>query len=350
MLEATLNGVDLFGEPIRRAVSGPVAERFGFPPFSVLDARHGDWQERKRAWLAIGIKSEVSRQGVATAPGGGGSGCWLGGKKTASSEKFMGHETRSEENTGISVFDPTLCECIYRWFSPEGGQVVDPFAGGSVRGIVAGMLGVRYWGCDLRQEQIDANYKQANAIAPDPRPVWVCGDAMTALDAAPEADLVFSCPPYGDLERYSDDPADLSAMEWHTFKAAYGRIILRAVKRLKPDRFACFVVGDFRDKRGFYRDFVSGTIAAFRDAGAELYNEGILVTSVGSACLRVTKHFNAGRKFAKTHQNVLVFCKGDWRKAAAACMPNPALEHPPRFGGGSAPSGCSVSESTGGSK
>ena len=304
-LEATLNGVDLFGEPIRRKVSGPVAERFGFPPFSVLDARAGEWQERKRAWLSVGILSEIGRTATDA----------VGGLFAAMNE-YDGGGGRKEHST--SIFDPTLCECIYRWFSAPGAQVVDPFAGGSVRGIVAGMLGRRYWGCDLRQEQIDANNAQADEIEPDVRPAWVCGDALNVLDAAPDADLVFSCPPYGDLERYSDDPSDLSTMEWHTFKAAYGRIILRAVKRLKQDRFACFVVGDFRDTRGFYRDFVSGTIAAFRDAGAELYNEAILITSVGSACMRVTKQFEAGRKFAKTHQNVLVFCKGDWRKASSA--------------------------------
>ena len=294
MLEATLNGVDLFGEPIRRKATGPVAERFGFPPFSVLDARQGEWQDRKRAWASVGIQGEIGRDATQAV----GS---LFSSMNEYDQALGGNGGRVEATT--SIFDPTLCECAYRWFSREGHQVVDPFAGGSVRGIVAGMLGRHYWGCDLRKEQIDANNAQADEIAPD-------------------ADFVFSCPPYGDLEKYSDDPADLSAMEWHTFKAAYGRIILRAVKRLKPNRFACFVVGDFRDNRGFYRDFVSSTIAAFRDAGAELYNEAILVTSVGSACMRVTKQFNAGRKFAKTHQNVLVFCKGDWRKAADACKPN----------------------------
>jgi hypothetical protein len=30
-----------------------------------------------------------------------------------------------------------LCEIAYRWFSPPGGLILDPFAGGSVRGIVA---------------------------------------------------------------------------------------------------------------------------------------------------------------------------------------------------------------------
>jgi len=38
-----------------------LAERFGVPPFSVLDARQGYWQDRKRAWLALGIKSEIGR-------------------------------------------------------------------------------------------------------------------------------------------------------------------------------------------------------------------------------------------------------------------------------------------------
>ncbi|MDE2471060.1 MAG: DNA methyltransferase, partial [Bradyrhizobium sp.] len=115
------------------------------------------------------------------------------------------------------------------------------------------------------------------------------------------------------------DPADLSNMEWHTFVAAYKRIIMRSIERLKDNRFACFVVGDFRDERGFYRDFVSTTIRAFEECGARLYNEAILVTSVGSASMRVTKQFEASRKMAKTHQNVLVFCKGDPKLAAKVC-------------------------------
>ena len=156
-------------------------------------------------------------------------------------------------------------------------------------------------------------------ICGDVKPQWVCGDSLETLADAPAADFIFSCPPYGDLEVYSDDPADLSNMEWHTFVAAYKRIIMRSVARLKDDRFACFVVGDFRDPKGFYRDFVSTTIRAFEECGARLYNEAILVTSVGSASMRVTKQFDASRKMAKTHQNVLVFCKGDPRKAAGAC-------------------------------
>ncbi len=90
---------------------------------------------------------------------------------------------------------------------------------------------------------------------------------------------------------------------------------------LKPDRFACFTVGDVRDKAGIYRNFVSDTIAAFQDAGAKLYNEAILVTACGSLPIRAAKQFSSGRKLGKTHQNVLVFVKGDPAKATKACGP-----------------------------
>lgn len=48
------------GEP-RKGDSTKLAELFGVPPFTVLNAREGWWQERKRAWLALGIVSELGR-------------------------------------------------------------------------------------------------------------------------------------------------------------------------------------------------------------------------------------------------------------------------------------------------
>ncbi len=144
---------------------------------------------------------------------------------------------------------------------------------------------------------------------------WYAGDSNQVLDSVtPEADLVFSCPPYADLEKYSDDPRDLSNMDYGKFKSVYFDIVRKSVECLKPDRFACFVVGDVRDSKGFYYNFVSDTIEAFRAAGMELYNEMILVNTVGSLAVRVRRQFNSGRKVGKLHQNVLVFYKGDPKK------------------------------------
>lgn len=52
---------DFFKEVDEREASKSLADRFGIPPFSVLNAREGWWQQRKAAWLALGIKSEVGR-------------------------------------------------------------------------------------------------------------------------------------------------------------------------------------------------------------------------------------------------------------------------------------------------
>ena len=40
-------------------------DRFLIPPFSVLNAREGWWQERKKQWVDLGIKSELGRGGEA---------------------------------------------------------------------------------------------------------------------------------------------------------------------------------------------------------------------------------------------------------------------------------------------
>lgn len=54
---------ELFALPADGASSSApsLADRFLIPPFSVLDARQGWWQNRKRQWLALGIESEIGR-------------------------------------------------------------------------------------------------------------------------------------------------------------------------------------------------------------------------------------------------------------------------------------------------
>jgi len=282
---------------------------------------------RKPNAIPGGGAMPLDRKKQRLAPGGGG--CWLGGPETESTEKFnggsakvFGTEGNASEQTGTSIFDPVLCEIAYRWFSPEGGTIIDPFAGGSVRGLVAAKLGRQYIGCELRAEQVEANRAQVDILdESDPVPVWHCGDSrnIDKTMADVNADFVFSCPPYADLEVYSDNPSDLSTLRYDEFKSVYFDIIAKTCALLKVDRFACFVVGEVRDKRGNYYNFVGDTVKAFLKAGLEYYNEAILITAIGSLPIRAGKQFSASRKVGKTHQNVLVFVKGDGKKATANC-------------------------------
>lgn len=251
---------------------------------------------------------------------------WVGGGRAAEDLDETSRKILAATSSGTSIFDPVLCELAYRWFSPPSGTVLDPFAGGSVRGIVAASLGRSYVGIDLRPEQVAANEEQGAIILGTnaERARWIAGDSAALDDLLSPgfaADFVFSCPPYGDLEVYSDDERDLSRKTPGDFLAAYRVIIAKACARLKPDAFACFVIGDYRDKRGSYCNFVGETIAAFLAAGLTLYNEAVLVTMVGSLSIRVGAQFVRGRKLGKTHQNVLVFLKGDSKRATAAIGP-----------------------------
>lgn len=282
-------------------VSKPtLSDRFLIPPFSVLDARQGYWQDRKRAWLSIGIQSELGREARTFAKSG---------NMDEVSQKIL------SQQDGQSIFDPVMCELAYKWFTPSAGTILDPFAGGSVRGIVATYLGYKYTGIDLSTKQIEANKLQGKKITPDNQPQWHIGDSQNIdILAKGEYDFIFSCPPYFDLEVYSESEGELSQMSYEDFISTYKLIVKKSVAMLKDDRFACFIVGDIRDKKGFYRNFPAHTIDAFQEAGMTLYNEAILVTAVGSLPIRVGRAFSSGRKLGKTHQNVLIFYKGDTKK------------------------------------
>jgi hypothetical protein len=316
-------GGDVDNPPVPAAQVARVtlAERFIVPPFSVLDARQGYWQDRKRAWIGLGIQSEIGRGNdnlgmthpettstidfyaqkrkleaeigrelskdeaadmlaergqlkddragqreringknlLGLSPSAedyrnrtGNYGKMANGKTPArtfgqdlmrgehvvgangkpaaatygatgredtASKKVLNpgshrgravntqdwvNEVKGEDFTGLganqsgtSIFDPVLTELAYRWFCPPAGLILDPFAGGSVRGIVAAMLKRNYVGIDLRPEQIAANERQAGEI---------CAERILPPDNTPELTPVESRPmPWGDLLLKRDD-------------------------------------------------------------------------------------------------------------------------------------------------
>ena len=286
--------VDLFGNKIIEDVL--LRDKYIEPPFTRLDAVGGNWQKRKKMWLQRGIKSEIGRK-----------------EELCLAQGLNKYDPR-KNYTGTSVFDPVLCELMYRWFCPDNGLIIDPFAGGSVRGIVANYLGYNYTGIELRQEQVDSNREQALKILPvNKQPNWYVGDSNEVLNDTftQMYDLLFTCPPYMDLEIYSDLPNDLSTMTDIKFTEIYESIINKACKLIKNGKFAICVVGDVRDKKtGYYKDFITITKMAFYKAGLKLYNEAILLENgLNTAAMRADKQFTASKKLVKIHQNVLIFIK-----------------------------------------
>ena len=294
---------DLFGNPI--VEKNELKSKFIVPPFSILDMASGDWQNRKNRWKELGIKGEVGRDSKAIISG------------TDNYRTIKDKAEYDNRENYVSIFDPVLCEIMYRWFVPAEGSILDPFAGGSVRGIVSSFLDYNYTGVELRDEQVYSNMGQAEEIVPNNLPEYLIGDSNKVLETIDRKfDFLFSCPPYYDLEIYSDYNGDLSNMSHKDFEFYYESIIRKSCLLLKDNRFACFVVGNVRDNNGFMKDLVGLTIRLFEKCGLRFYNDIIMRQPVASASMRADKNMKY-RKTVKVHQNVLVFCKGNPKEVFA---------------------------------
>lgn len=286
-----------------QSIPQTLQEKFLAPPLSILDSRQGYWQKRKIYYndlfkLKTNIGRDLHLQGDI--------------KSRAYFKNGFG-----EGAVNTSMFDPVLCELVYKWFSNENDKILDVFAGGVVRGLVASILNRQYVGIDLSETQLLVNAHQYNKLSKIYKgmvePVWVNGDSLKCKELVNDKyNLLFTCPPYYNLEIYSDSPNDLSNMKsYEEFITTYSQIIKNACDMLEENSFAVIVVGDIRDKNGFYYDFISDTKKAFINANCKLYNELILIEQIGNAAIRAGRHFNISRKITKIHQNVLVFYKGD---------------------------------------
>lgn len=269
-----------------------LADRFGVPPFSVLDTRQGYWQERKKRWKGIIGDEGESREETLFKAGAGEV------------------DQRMAKIGTVSILDPVLAEIMIRWFCPPRGKAFDTFAGDTVFGYVASTFGCDFVGIELRPEQAALNNERTAGTGLPAR--YICDDARNVLQhLKPNSrDFFFSCPPYFDLEVYSDDPRDASNQgSYGDFVGILDESLSGACQVLRENRFAVIVMSNVRDGRGFYHDICGDIRSIMTRNGMALYNELILVNSVGSASTRAGNYMK-NRKVARTHQEVMVFYKG----------------------------------------
>ncbi len=272
-------------------------DAFVVPPFSILDTRQGYWQDRKRYWKSLINDKGESRENT------------LGKSKETVGDWGSINGKKMTIAPNVSILDPVLAEICNKWFGLDGGKSFDCFAGDSVFGYVSDSLGHTFTGIELRPEQTELNNKRLKGS----KSKYICDDGQNVLQHIKEdsQDLLFSCPPYFDLEVYSDLLNDASNQkEYKDFLQIIDKAFSESIKCLKEDRFAVIVVGDIRNKKGFYYGFPDDIKQIFIKNGANLYNELILIEQSGTAAMRASRTMK-NRKVCKTHQSVLVFYKGN---------------------------------------
>lgn len=287
--------IDEENEKERDAQEADLAKRrltdfFLVPPFSVLDARSGYWQDRKADWNRIIGNASATRD-------------------SKSQQTYRIPEYMPQINDQTSNFDPVLAETMMRWFNRPGGKILDPFGGEQTKGVVAGELGFQYYACEIRQDQVDLNNEKTARYS---NIHYFCGDSNDISNIIHERnfDMCFTSPPYYDLEVYSKE--DMSALgTYEEFMVQYKNIFEQCYEMLAEDAFLVLKVGEIRDKKtGVYRSFVPDNIKLMTEIGFKYYNELIFVTVAGSAPMRAYNSMKS-RKVAKTHQNVIAFYKGN---------------------------------------
>lgn len=276
-----------------------MTDKFIIPPFSVINTHQPYFRERLRMWRDLGFYVSDGRT------------------INLSYDNRRMDKKKKEVKNGTSVFNPVVCEVLYKWFTVPNSKVLDPFAGGPVRGAMAVVFGHNYVGYDTSKEQIDFNkyyYKhtlQEKYILND-TPTWI-NESSENIKEVEQYDYVLTCPPYYNLEKYTDLPEDLSNKPTYLmFLESYKDILNKSVKALKEDCFYSIVVSDVRDKRTTeYIGLVADTIKILQDCGLLFYNELIIYNDTGNLAITSGDYLNKARKVGRQHQNVLVFYKGN---------------------------------------
>lgn len=290
----------------KQSIPKALHEKYVVPPFSVFNTHQPYYRERMRMWRDMGMCGTNGR---------------ITGINGLSYDNRRMDKQKTHQHNGTSTFSPVLCEVVYKWFTPhENSRIFDPFAGGITRGAIAAVLGHDYKGYDINPNQVESNtFLFQDIVQKYDVPgsaFWFChnsADGYVNYAVGNKYDLIFTCPPYFNLEKYSDIEGDLSLhTNYKKFMFDYEYVIDKCYHYLEDDSFMVWVVSDVRNKdTGEYYGLVADTIKSSQHSGFKLYNEIILYNETGNLAITSGDYLKKARKVGRQHQNVLVFYKGD---------------------------------------
>lgn len=271
-----------------RNLSCMIGDYFGFMPSSV-------WHITKdRLMCSLARDSNRDIRGVRSAAG------------------------NSYSELAFSEFNPVVAERVIKFWSDKGDLVLDPFSGRATRGLIAKLLGRRYIGYEIspltyeHTLQVVKGTSSLEEHASGQAMQWelLLGDGCKLERTGNEvADLVFTCPPYWDIEKYQSVEGQLSDSQTYLdFLRQYKGSLKNSYRCLKPGKFCIYVVNDFR-RDGVFIPFHRDTIMLAEDVGFRLHD--IVINQLNSASLaRGVQNFANHYFTAKSHEYILVFYKG----------------------------------------
>lgn len=216
----------------------------------------------------------------------------------------------------MSKFVSENAKKVIEFWTKTGDLIVDPFAG-RTRGLLATILKRNYIGFEVVEDNIEnikGNYAKLSAD-------YTVG-SLTLHHTSSEfidkhikgeiADIVYTCPPYWNVERYESTENQLSDIkDYNKFLEIYKTILHKASDVLKPGGFFVIVIANFRRNGKFY-DFRTDTSQILKEK-LDLHDEVILEMSPAKRHPLYPQAIT-NLNMLKTHEYCLIFRKQDTSK------------------------------------
>ncbi len=208
---------------------------------------------------------------------------------------------------GFSEFHAGLTEDILHYWSTVDSVVVDPFAGRVTRAFVSSKLGRKYYGYEISPKTVDRVQKHLDSYNIDST-IYLDNGCYMKQTPNDFADLVMTCPPYHQLEKYESVDNQLSDInDYETFLGMLEICAVNIKRVLKPGGFLVWVCADWRDGIEF-RSFHTDSIRMFKNVGLKYHDIVVMKNKSPFASMQIGK-VAAKRYTSKIHEYILIFRK-----------------------------------------
>ena len=268
-------------------------ERFGRIPGSVWETSHRMSLEQRRLRALVGDVGQSRIETVHSGVAGG-----------------------FNPDAPPSVFNPELAGLLVTAYTAPGEYIVDPFAGGGTRAVIATALGRTYFGIDVRAPEVDRVNGRLEELGLHTEADVVVGSSTDRSVWPTDPDALITCPPYWNLEVYSDDPMDLSTAPTYTaFLSSISDVVEHSFSVLREGALSVWVVGDIRHRKtGELLDFPGDLTRIHQEAGFFLYDKVIYRNASPFGASLRSGIFDKTRRTVRQHEYVLVFSRGQGRR------------------------------------
>jgi len=221
------------------------------------------------------------------------------------------------KNMRYSIYNPTQAQFILKYYTEEGWDILDPFAGRGTRSLITLRLGRNYYGIDSCGQTVEQNISKIEQNEFTNEWKVQLGDGTKPQEIYPNQifDAVFTCPPYYNIEKYSGGDGDISHMKDAEFdqriKIMFQNLsgmIKKSDYKQKKFHPLIFTVGTVRRGDGGLLDMDKSFQDAAVNAGFLLHDKLITVNNAPGAGFTFRRNWEY-KFLCKTHETTLVFLR-----------------------------------------